>query len=745
MRSKLHLKRNLTLAASLFVGFLAQSQVATTYNFSQTAGTYTPITGGTVLADSVTNIMDDEVYPVSIPAFMFDGTPYSTVYVSTNGFISFGAPMEYYDFYPVSENFTVYNGAISAFGTDLNEAEEGPGTRNISTAQVGNEFVIQWQNVRRYGIDGERLSFQIRLNTVTNAISIVYDALVPGDSQDYPEIGLRGPDNDFATNVNNREVISTTGAWLNSTAGTSETSTCFLDSNDPATVPAAGTTFTWTSLPDVQLQNIVFSSANQCYGDTETISMIVKNSGGTTIDFSVTPLTLDLAVSGTNPTTFTPVTVNTGTLAAGSTQTIQVTASYNMSLAGATYDFEGSISMTGDSRTGNNELERSFFNYKPTAVYADATACFGEDVTLTGTTEAFEVVFSNNDLLPIPDGGAAVYSNIVVSNTGVATASSVVVTIGSLTHTYTSDLTITLIAPDGSEVDLSSERGTDADFTGTVFSDAATTAISAGDNPFTGNFQPDSPLSGLTGSANGTWQLRILDGYSIDAGTLNNWSISFPGANGITTYSWTPATSLSSATIANPVATPASTETYTLTITDNRGCTNSTDVEVVIKDLPTVTAISNAAGNTICEGESVILTGGGTATVYTWNNGVTNGTAFVPTATNTYTVTGTGVNNCTDTATITITVDECLGLNEAAQAVIEVYPNPGKGVFTISATDADQLANMQIMDAQGKSVAFDRNTNGTNFVIDLSQVENGIYFLTGTLNGTQFVSRLVKQ
>jgi hypothetical protein len=52
------------------------------------------------------------------------------------------------------------------------------------------------------------------------------------------------------------------------------------------------------------------------------------------------------------------------------------------------------------------------------------------------------------------------------------------------------------------------------------------------------------------------------------------------------------------------------------------------------------------------------LTGGGNANSYSWSGGVTNGVAFVPTATKTYTVTGTNsANGCQSTATTTVTVN----------------------------------------------------------------------------------------
>lgn len=973
MKSILPFKNRLALLGMLLLGYSSQAQVATTYSFTQSAGTYTAITGGTVLANATMGNLDEDYFSVSIPSFKFDGIPYTTVYISTNGFISFGESMDTYEYDPISGYYT-YAGAVAAFGADLDDSGSGAGARNIRAQQVGNEFVIQWQNVQRYSVTGERISFQIRLNTVTNEIAVVYGGtIVPGDDTGYPEIGLRGPDNDFATNVNNREILATTGAWLNSVQGTSEASNCYFDSNTPATIPAAGTTFKWTPMPDIEVQSFAFTSTNECYSATEAISLVVKNSGGSTIDFSVTPLTVNASVSGTNPMTFTPVVVNTGTLAAGATQTIQITPSYNMSLGGSSYTFDASISMTGDARPSNNTLSKTHFNYNPTVAYANLTSCpAGPGVMLTGTSNfsVYNPSANNNTAAVIPDDDpTGVTSTIVVSNAGSATASSVIATIENLMHTYTSDLTITLTAPDGSSVDLYVEEtgGGDANLINTVFSDAATDPISNGVNPYTGSFQPNTPFSGLTGPANGTWQIHIVDNYALDAGTLNSWSLAFPGTNSIISYAWNPATDLSSASIQNPIASPASTTTYAVTVTDERGCTATDDVTVTVglpnvvansdagnticeggtltltgsgatsytwtngvtdgvtfepastatyvvtgmdasgcsntdtitvvvnsaptvtassdatgdmicegnsvtltasgtatnytwnnsvtngvafepastatyivtgtdanncsntdtivvtvNTSPTVTASSNAAGNTVCEGTSVTLTGGGTATNFSWDNSVVNGVAFTANNTTTYTVTGTDANNCSNTATITITVnqnptvtfslpisemcvyhnpltlsggspangtyngigvtagafdpaafgtgtytltysftdgngcttiamddilvDACLGVEENAPAILSVFPNPGKGIYTISITDSDLLTGISIVDVQGKQVSFETSTsNGVDTIIDLGQAENGVYFLQATLNGNQVIKQLVKQ
>ncbi|NEU07573.1 hypothetical protein GZH53_04535, partial [Flavihumibacter sp. R14] len=101
---------------------------------------------------------------------------------------------------------------------------------------------------------------------------------------------------------------------------------------------------------------------------------------------------------------------------------------------------------------------------------------------------------------------------------------------------------------------------------------------------------------------------------------------------------------------------PVSTTTYIVTGIDANGCSNTASVTVVVNPLPTVTATASAT--TICAGTPVTLTGGGAAT-YTWNNGVTDGVSFIPTATTSYTVTGTDASGCANTATITVTVNPC--------------------------------------------------------------------------------------
>jgi subtilisin-like proprotein convertase family protein len=133
---------------------------------------------------------------------------------------------------------------------------------------------------------------------------------------------------------------------------------------------------------------------------------------------------------------------------------------------------------------------------------------------------------TGNISVPLPDV-STVEIPIVVSGTGPVADVNVKVR---LNHTFDGDLELRLVAPDGTIVMLSDNRGSSGDNFGsgandcsgtpTTFDDSAATAISAGTAPFAGSFRPDSPLSGVNGhEMNGTWKLRVSDTAGLDTGT----------------------------------------------------------------------------------------------------------------------------------------------------------------------------------------------------------------------------------
>jgi hypothetical protein len=98
-------------------------------------------------------------------------------------------------------------------------------------------------------------------------------------------------------------------------------------------------------------------------------------------------------------------------------------------------------------------------------------------------------------------------------------------------HTWDSDLSIALIAPDGSIVTLTAGNGGNGDgYVNTCFNDTATLSIFQSWAPFTGDFRPQGDLGVFNNGqpGNGIWKLFILDTWPwADTGELFDWSITF--------------------------------------------------------------------------------------------------------------------------------------------------------------------------------------------------------------------------
>ena len=314
---------------ALFTCWQVNAQVSS-YAFSQSAGTYTPISGGTSLASYTAATtgatrMDDVIYNIpngTIPfQFFYNGTGFTGCNVSSNGFITFGATAPDAGNYAPLSSTNLYSGAISAFGRDLEggfifTANRTSGSAdllnvsNVGSIQVGDfldgtgiptgatvvsivgttitmsanatstgtagairvggpssniqyategvapnrVFVIQYSNFKRFGTTLTTtqhmvLNFQFRLHETTGEIRIVYGTNSPGLTTftTTNQVGLRGVDSAFATNVNNRaNTKNVNDDWLNSVAGTANTSGMLFNNVSPANVISSGLTYTWT-------------------------------------------------------------------------------------------------------------------------------------------------------------------------------------------------------------------------------------------------------------------------------------------------------------------------------------------------------------------------------------------------------------------------------------------------------------------------------------------------------------------
>lgn len=140
-----------------------------------------------------------------------------------------------------------------------------------------------------------------------------------------------------------------------------------------------------------------------------------------------------------------------------------------------------------------------------------------------------------------------------------------------------------------------------------------------------------------------------------------------------TAWSWTGPDSFTSS-LQDPVITPGSTGTYSLSVSNaGTGCSQAAvyTTLVTVTPLPSVSAGSNTA---ICAGSSAALSASGAAT-YSWapstglsSAGGANVTAH-PAATTTYTVTG-STGGCSNTATVQVSVNAIPDINAGSGATI---------------------------------------------------------------------------
>ncbi|MBL7733068.1 MAG: gliding motility-associated C-terminal domain-containing protein [Chitinophagaceae bacterium] len=132
-------------------------------------------------------------------------------------------------------------------------------------------------------------------------------------------------------------------------------------------------------------------------------------------------------------------------------------------------------------------------------------------------------------------------------------------------------------------------------------------------------------------------------------------------ASGGDIYVWTPAISLDNPAVHNPVASPAATTIYTVSITDTI-CHNTVDLQTTVTLLPSPSINASRSNDITCSiPQSNLLATGGITYIWTPSSTLNNPLAASPVATPTistmYYVTGTGLNGCTNTDSVLVKVD----------------------------------------------------------------------------------------
>lgn len=254
--------------------------------------------------------------------------------------------------------------------------------------------------------------------------------------------------------------------------------------------------------------------------------------------------------------------------------------------------------------------------------------------------------------------------------------------------------------------------------------DSATVTVSGGDT-YTWSTGSNNPSVTITPAADSTISVVTVDSnfcQSIDSFTvivnplpivtITGDSAICEGetdtltASGGITYIWD---------TGDPTAvievTPATSTTYSVTVTDVNICTSSASFTVTVDSVPVVD-ISLIGSDTLCEGDSVVLDASGAAS-YVWSTTETTQSITVaPSVTTIYSVTGTDGNGCTG--------------GDAQEIFINPLP-----VVTVSGVDTICEGDTTMLIASGADTyIWDHGPNTAT--VDVFPTTDSVFQVTGT-------------
>lgn len=164
---------------------------------------------------------------------------------------------------------------------------------------------------------------------------------------------------------------------------------------------------------------------------------------------------------------------------------------------------------------------------------------------------------------------------------------------------------------------------------------------------------------------------RKRDSVNVTVRTPSTFSVNGPDdvckngsvqllASGGDLYTWSPSSSLNNANIANPLATPSATTTYTVQIRDTL-CNNTGNLSTTITVLPLPVITATRSNDIDCSVFQSQLSASGGA-LYSWTPAGTLNDPYIanpiamPLTTTEYTVTGSDINGCSNSGKVTVKV-----------------------------------------------------------------------------------------
>ncbi len=188
-------------------------------------------------------------------------------------------------------------------------------------------------------------------------------------------------------------------------------------------------------------------------------------------------------------------------------------------------------------------------------------------------------------------------------------------------------------------------------------------------------------------------------------------------------------------------------KTISLTAANSTG-TSTAVITITVNAYPTVSVTTSSF--LMCDGEIRVLNASG-ATSYSWTpSGSLSGSigAVViasPIVTTIYTITGT-TGTCPSNSTFTLTVNPCTGFEDlTSTGQVTIFPNPSNGLFKIQFDVELEVNIVSLINQLGQVIRVLNNIKSNKMELDLSDYNNGIYYIKANTSKGILINKLVKR